>query len=160
MRARSSLTTQQREQLVTLFEAGIGSWAASSSMDVSRDAVRKLERRWILHGRLCLMEYPSKRVYPFETKKEVVDRFLAGETAMELAAEFALSSDQLVKTWVRAWRAGGDEALMPKPKGRPKGSHKLAVLSEEKKLRHELKRVQAENAYLKKLRDLREQGHA
>ena len=106
------------------------------------------------------MEYPSKRTYPFEIKKEVVDRFLAGETVMELAATFHLSSDQIVKRWVRDWRAGGDEALIPKPKGRPKGSAKPVPVSEEDRLRREVKRLEAENAYLKKLRDLREQGRA
>ncbi|OLN14331.1 transposase, partial [Corynebacterium diphtheriae] len=47
-----------------------------------------------------------------------------------------------------------------KPKGRPKGSAKPKVLTEEDKLRRENERLRAENAYLKKLRDLRNQGHA
>lgn len=38
---------------------------------------------------------------------------------------------------------------MPKPKGRPKGSSKLAELTAEDKLRRENQRLQAENAYLK-----------
>ena len=106
------------------------------------------------------MEKPTKQTYSFETKKQVVDRFNAGESKMELAAEFQLSSDQLVTGWVRAWRQGGDEALMPKPKGRPKKSVEPTPESEEDKLRRELRLLKAENAYLKKLRDLREQGHA
>lgn len=160
MHGRSSLTEHQREQLVLLFETGIGSQAAATRLRVTPDAARGLARRWKLHGRLCLVEYPSKRTYPFEIKKEVVDRFLAGETVMELAATFHLSSDQIVKRWVRDWRAGGDEALMPRPKGRPKGSAKPVPVSEEDRLRREVKRLEAENAYLKKLRDLREQGRA
>ncbi|WP_296106402.1 helix-turn-helix domain-containing protein [uncultured Corynebacterium sp.] len=36
---------------------------------------------------------------------------------MELAAEFGLSSDQLVSSKVRAWRNGGDEALRPNREG-------------------------------------------
>lgn len=156
MRARSSLSEKQRDQLVQLFEDGYRYAAAASRVHVSQDAVRALERRWKLHGRLCLVEYPSKRFYSFEIKKEVVDRFIAGETAMELAAAFQLSSDQVVKRWAREWRAGGDEALMAKPKGRPKGSRAPASVSEEDRLRREVKRLEAENAYLKKLRDLRE----
>lgn len=158
MRARSSLTPRQRDQLVILFETGLRSQAAATRLHVNRDAVRTLERRWKLHGRLCLVEYPSKRTYPFEVKKEVVARFLAGETVMELASVFQLSSDRVVQTWVRAWRAGGDDALMPKPKGRPKGTP--APVAEEEQLRRQVRRLEAENAYLKKLRDLRDQGHA
>ncbi|AEX78145.1 transposase-like protein [Corynebacterium diphtheriae HC03] len=37
-----------------------------------------------------------------------------------------------------------------KPKGRPKGSAKPKVLTEEDKLRRENERLRAENAYLKK----------
>lgn len=160
MRARSSLTQKQREQLVDYFEQGLGAQALATLMGVHRDSVQVLHRRWKLHGRLCLVEKPTKQTYSFETKKQVVDRFNAGESKMELAAEFQLSSDQLVTGWVRAWRQGGDEALMPKPKGRPKKSVEPTPESEEDKLRRELRLLKAENAYLKKLRDLREQGHA
>ncbi|OFM56458.1 transposase, partial [Corynebacterium sp. HMSC058E07] len=122
MRARSSLSEYQREQLVECFEQGMGSIAAANALGVSKYAVRTLRRRFQLHGRLCLVEKPTKQQYSFEIKKEVVERHLAGETRMDLAREFGLSSDQLVKDWARKWRKGGDEALKPKPKGRPKGS--------------------------------------
>ena len=125
-----------------------------------RNPVRKLERRFQLHGRLCLVEKPTKKQFSFETKKEVVDRFIGGQSTMDLAREFGLSSDQLVTHWVRAWRAGGDQALQPKPKGRAKGSASSTPLTEEDRLRREVEKLQAENAYLKKLRDLRNQGHA
>ena len=117
-------------------------------------------RRFKLHGRLCLVEKPTKQQYSFEIKTEVVQRHLSGETAMDLAREFGLSSEHLVGGWSRKWRKGGDEALKPKPKGRPKGSVTPKPLSEEAKLRRQIARLEAENAYLKKLRDLRNQGRA
>ena len=120
----------------------------------------KLYHRFRIHGRLCLVQKRTKQQYSYETKKEVVERFLAGATRQELAREYQLSADEIVTKWVSAWRKGGDEALRPKPKGRPKGSSKPKVLTEEEKLRREVERLQAENAYLKKLRDLRSQGHA
>ena len=159
MRARSSLGEHQREQLVELFEQGMGYGAAANALGVSKDAVRRLRRRFQLHGRLCLVEKPTKQQYSFEIKKEVVQRHLAGETVMDLAREFGLSSEQLVSGWSWKWRQGGDEALKPKPKGRPKGSVAPKPLSEEEKLRRQIARLEAENAYLKKLRDLRNQGH-
>jgi len=106
------------------------------------------------------VEKPNKQHYSFDVKKEVVERHLAGESRMALARDFNLSSDELVKDWVSKWRRGGDEALRPKPKGRPKGSGKPKRLTEEEKLRRQVARLEAENAYLKKLRDLRNQGHA
>ena len=106
------------------------------------------------------MEKPYKQHYSFEVKKEVVERYLAGESRMDLARQFDLASDQLVKDWAVKWRKGGDEALRPKPKGRPKGAGKPKRLTEEDQLRRQVARLEAENAYLKKLRDLRNQGHA
>lgn len=158
MHSRSTLTEQQREELITLFEAGMGSRAAAVRLNVSRGPARRLERRWRLHGRLCLMGKSSRPSYPFEIKKEIVSRFLAGETTMDLAAEYGLSSDNQARTWVRQWRQGGDDALRPKPRGRPKGSGTPQPLTEEEKLRRQVARLEAENAYLKKLRDLRNQG--
>ncbi|MDR7294353.1 transposase-like protein [Pseudoglutamicibacter albus] len=106
------------------------------------------------------MEKRTKQQYSFETKKEVVQRFLAGATRQQLAREYQLSADETVTKWVSAWRKDGDEALRPKPKGRPKGSTASRPLTEEEKLRRQVERLEAENAYLKKLRDLRNQGHA
>ena len=154
------MSEHEREQLVDLFEQGVGYRAAATALGVSTYAARMLCRRFKLHGRLCLVEKPTKQQYSFEIKKEVVQRHLAGETAMDLAREFGLSSEQLVSQWSWKWRKGGDEALKPKPKGRPKGSGTPKPLSEEAKLRRQIARLEAENAYLKKLRDLRNQGHA
>jgi len=161
LHSASSLTTLQREQLVDLFESGVGYRAASYRLGVSLTSVRDLRLRWNLRGRLCLVESKARRSFSFEVKKEVVDRFLAGETKMELAAEFELSSVKVVNLWTRAWQEGGDDALMPKPKGRPVGSSTSpAAANEADQLRQQVKRLEAENAYLKKLRDLRNQGHA
>lgn len=160
MRARSSLSEYHREQLVELFQQDMGYTAATNVLGVSKHAARRLYCRFVLHGRLCLVEKPTKQQYSFEVKKEVVQRHLAGETAMDLAREFGLSSQQLVSGWTWKWRKDGDDALKPKPKGRPKGSVTPKPLSEEDKLRRENERLRAENAYLKKLRDLRNQGRA
>ena len=138
----------------------MGFKAAATALDISKYAVRMLYRRFKLHGRLCLVEKPTKQQYSFEIKKEIVQRHLSGETAMDLAREFGLSSEHLVGGWSRKWRKGGDDALKPKPKGRPKGSAAPKLLTEEDKLRRQIARLEAENAYLKKLRDLRNQGHA
>ena len=154
------MSEHQREQLVELFEQGVGYRAAATALGVSTYAARMVCRRFKLHGRLCLVEKPTKQQYSFEIKTEVVQRHLSGETAMDLAREFGLSSEHLVGGWSRKWRKGGDEALKPKPKGRPKGSGTPKPLSEEAKLRRQIARLEAENAYLKKLRDLRNQGHA
>ncbi|MEV6239409.1 helix-turn-helix domain-containing protein [Lentzea sp. NPDC051838] len=105
------------------------------------------------------MVRPNGRAFPFEFKLEVVRRFVGGEaTAMELAAEYGLSSPKLVQRWVREYRREGEDALRPKPKRPPKAAAEPAELTEVERLRVENLRLAAENAYLKKLRALREQG--
>lgn len=105
------------------------------------------------------MNKPGKPSFTFEFKLEVVRRYVSGEaTALELAREHDLSSPKLVETWARAYRREGEEALRPKPKGRPAAAADTSGPSELQRLRAENLRLSAENAYLKKLRALREQG--
>ena len=160
MRARSTLSPDQREFAVGLFEQGFGSKSIATRLHVPRSRVLRLYDRWRIHGRLCLVENPTKTTYSFEFKKAVVERFLAGESQSALAKEFQLSSSSLVAAWVRKYRAEGDNGLRPQPKGRPKKDPDIPrqPVSELQRMQRENDRLRAENAYLKKLRDLREQG--
>jgi len=101
---------------------------------------------------------PTKASYSFELELEIVTRFLAGETKAELAREFALSSPKLVETWARKYRNEGEDALRPKRPGRPPGpTVEPSEANEMARLRRENARLQAEVAYLGKLRALMEQ---
>lgn len=87
----------------------------------------------------------------FAIKMEIINRVLAGETQTDLAKEFHLSSPTLIGTWLRKYRAVGDEGLQPKLKGRP-GTDPAAArtpVSELERVQRENERLQAENAYLK-----------
>ena len=67
----------------------MGYTAAANALGVSKYAARMLCRRFKLHGRLCLVEKPIKQQYSFEVKKEVVQRYLAGETRWILRVSLA-----------------------------------------------------------------------
>jgi transposase-like protein len=127
-------------------------------LGVSRWPVKRLYRRWRIHGQGALVTKPAQS-YTFEVKLALVERFLAGETAPDLAAEAGLSSALLLNSWVRAYRREGADALRPKPKGRPRkaDSPPAAEVSELERLRRENERLRAEVAYLGKLRALRAQ---
>lgn len=153
---RSVLTGAQRRAAVALFEAGYGSDAAASRLDVGARAVRRVYDRWRLRGAGALVAKPTKRVFSFEFKLGVVQRFLAGETKFALAEEFDLSSPDLVAVWTRIYRAEGENGLRPKPKGRPRRdpAPSRREPSELETLRRENERLRAEVAYLGKLRAL------
>ena len=157
MHPRCSLTEAQRSAAVALFEQGRGYGATASYLGVSRWAVRDLRRRWVLHGRKALVAKPTNTRYSFEFKLEVVGKVVDdGATAAEVAKEYGLSSDQLVRSWVRSYRRLGEDGLRPKPKGRqPKTADPpLPELTDLQRLEQENLRLRAENAYLKKLRAL------
>lgn len=158
MDARSSLSEAQREAAVGLFERGWADSAVATSLGAARWPVRSLFHRWRLHGRLALVSKPTKRSFSFEFKLDTVRRFLAGEAAAELAAELGLSSPKLLKTWARIYRRDGEDGLRPRPKGRPSREPESAPgqVSEVQRLRRENARLQAEVAYLGKMRALRE----
>ena len=90
--------------------------------------------------------------YSFETKlaavRAVVDE---GMTKPEAMARFGIASPSSFKRWLKAYREEGPEALRPKPKGRPRGSGSPAgEATREQELERRIRKLEAENAYLKK----------
>ena len=157
MDTRSSLSEAQRGAAVAWFEQGLGDSAVSTLLGVSRWPVRRLYQRWRLRGRGALVSEKSvKPSYAFEFKLALVQRFLAGEGAMALAEEAQLSSPALLKTWARAYGRNGEDALRPKPKGRPPAQASGGE-TELDRLRRENEFLRAQNAYLGKLQALMEQ---
>ena len=155
---RSPLSEDQRRAAVAWFEKGIADKAAARVLGVPHSPVKVLYLRWRIQGRGALVAKPTKQVYSFEFKLALVERFIAGETAQDLAAEAGLSSSGLLKNWAGAYRREGADALRPKPKGRPrKPDSPPAELPELERLRRENERLRAEVAYLGKLRALRAQ---
>ena len=104
MYGRSPLSEHQREAAVAWFEKGIADAATARVMGVAHSPVKELYLRWRIHGRGALVARRTKQVYPFELKLALVERFIAGEKAQELAAEAGLSSSGLLKNWAAAYR--------------------------------------------------------
>lgn len=146
-----------REAAVALFGTGWGPDAVATRLEVRLGPVRRLYDRWRVRGSGALVTKPTKRVFSFEFKLEVVRRFLEGEAKTDLAREFDLSSPKLIETWARKYRDEGEDALRPRP-GRPrKPDSPPGEATELDQLRRENERLRAEVAYLGKLRALRAQ---
>lgn len=158
----SLLTEPQREAAVALFEQGCGVGAVVTRLGLPRESVRALHRRWTLHSKESLVRKTSNTRYPFAIKLEVVGKFVNDQaTALDLAREYRLSSERLVRTWAQAYREHGEDGLRPEkdrtgttpPPPKPKASN----TAELQQLQQENLRLRAENAYLKKLRALIEE---
>jgi transposase-like protein len=154
----ASLTQQQRERVIALFEEGLGDRAVATRLHVQRSKVRRLHEGWMIRGRGVLVRNPSNQSYSFEVKLALVKRCLAGETPLAVATDAGLSSAQILRSWIRTYRTQGEEGLRPKPRGRPvKKPAEEEGLSEVEGLRREVEYLRAQNDYLGKVRALREQ---
>ena len=123
MYPHSSLTAEQRLAAVDLFEEGFGHVAVSSRLGVSAGAVEKLGERFRIWGRAALEGKPTKQVYSFEFKLELVRRYLSGEaTAMDLALKHQLNSPAQVRNWAKIYREQGEDGLRPSPRA-DRGRH-------------------------------------
>lgn len=159
MRKSSTLTEQQRLAVLALFDEGYGPDAVASHLRVGRWAVKDLHLLWRVRGGDALMARSTKSLYSVETKVDVVQRFLAGETKVELAMEYGMPSPQLITAWARIYRREGADGLRPKPKGRPRKDPTTPQpeKTELERLQEENEYLRVENAYLKKLKALRAQ---
>lgn len=151
----TSLTCVQRVAAVEWFERGLSDWATARRVSATRKPVQRLYQRWLLHGVEVLVVEP-RRSYSFEVKRELVRRFLAGESAEALAREGALSSALLLRKWVNQVRRDGEDALRSRSMGRPRAKRD-EEFTELDRLRRENELLRAENAYLGKLRALQAQ---
>ena len=142
-----------RRRAAALFEEGMGYKAAASLLGIPRETVRKWLDVYRSAGIEVLAMMGKKHAaYSFETKpaavRAVVDE---GMTKPEAMAKFGIASPSSLKKWLKAYREEGPEALRPKPKGRPKGSGSPAKeMTREQELERRVRKLEAENAYLKK----------
>lgn len=156
---RSSLTEAQRAEAVFLFNAGHGAKAVHTKLGVGLRSIVILYDQWRLRGDDVLVTRPVRATFTFLFKAEIVRRALDGETYMDLAKEFDLSSTRLIQRWVQHYRDRGDDGLRGKPRGRPRVADEcLNAPSELERLQQENERLRAENAFLGKVRALRAPG--
>ena len=153
MTRRTLYDAVTRSRAAELYDEGYGVRSIANMIHVPRAAVRKWIDTYGSVGSEGLMLMGRKHAeYSFETKlaaaRAVVDE---GMTKPEAMARFGIASMTPRKNWVKAYREGGPEALRPKPKGRPRGSGSPPKkLTREQELERRVRKLEAENAYLKK----------
>ena len=148
---------EARKAAIELFERGHGCRSAAKALSVPRGTVRQWLYIYRAFGSEVLLTMDGKQArYTYEQKvaaaSAVVD---GGATKAEAMAGLGIMSLAPLERWCRLYREGGAEALRPKPKGRPRGSGpKPREPTREQELEERCRRLEAEVAYLKKLRAL------
>ena len=142
-----------REPACGLFERGFGYEAAARRLGIPAKAVRKWQQTYRAVGRDGLLGMgKTQTTYDYETKVAAASAVVDGGMAKpEAMARFGIASASPLDRWCRLHREGGAEALRPRPKGRPRGSGpKAAPRTREQELEREVRRLEAQVAYLKK----------
>ena len=147
-----------RSRAVGLFDRGWGYSPVARELGIPADTVREWLFTYRAVGMEGLLSMGSKQAkYTFEQKcaaaRAVVDRGMPIAAAM---ASYGVASRTPLQNWCKAYREGGEDALRPKPKGRPRNPEaQPRTLSHEQELEARVRKLEAENAYLKKLAALR-----
>ncbi len=130
---------------------------------VGRSPLTRWLRAFRRQGSAGLEDRPA-RTYTAQFRLRVV-RYVAENRCSyaEASARFAIPNESLILDWMRRYRRGGEKALhaaRPGPAMTQKkyipGTRPLSEMTP-KELQKELEYLRAENAYLKKLKALREE---
>lgn len=148
---------EARKAAVGLFELGQGYKSAAIALSLPVEAVRRWQEIYRAFGSEVLLRMDGKQGrYTYEQKVAAASAVVDGGMAKtEAMAAFGIMSMSSLKKWCALYREGGAEALRPRPKGRPRGSGpKSRERTREQELEERCRRLEAEVAYLKKLRAL------
>ena len=112
-----------RREALELIKAGAGGNTLARRLAIPVYTARNWIRLYRSGGEEAVMGGNGSRRYDWETKVAAArDHVENGMTKTEVMAKYAIASIAPLERWCREYRAGGPEALGPRPKGRPRGS--------------------------------------
>ncbi len=145
---------EEREAAVGLFESGAGYKLAAKRLGIPRRTARKWLYTYRALGKEALFVTTHKK-YSHGLKvaaaRDVVERGMAKPDAM---AKHGVASITALERWCRAYREGGADALLPKPKGRPRKPEKPSYASREEELEARVRELELELEIQKRINAL------
>lgn len=150
-----------RKKAAELFGKGRGFESVAKELSIPRSTVRRWQQIWKAFGSEALLSMDGRQARHTCSQKVAAAKAVVedGMSKSDAMARYGIMSLAPLERWCRACREGGAEALRPKPKGRPKGSGAAArPLTREQQLGRRVQQLEAEVAYLKKLRSLAGRG--
>lgn len=143
-----------REAAAGLFEEGYGFEHVAGRLGVPRGTARKWLYNYGAFGKEGLF-VTSRKEYSHELKvaaaRDVVEGRMAKADAM---AKHGIASLTALERWCRAYREGGADALLPKPKGRPRKPGKPVFASREEELEARVRELELELEIQKRINAL------
>lgn len=146
--------SELRKEAATLFDAGYAEKSAAHRLGLPVRTVGKWLYTYRALGKEALLVTKHKS-YSYETKlaaaRDVVD---GGATKPETMERHGIASLSPLESWCRAYREGGPEALLPKPKGRKPKPEKPVYASREEELAARVRELELELEIQKRINAL------
>ena len=139
------------DEAADLFEEGYGREAVAARLGVNDGTVRNWEYAYRALGKEALLN-GERLSYSQDLKIEAARMFLDdGMTKSRIIEELGIKSKSALERWIRDYRAGGADALAPKPKGRRPKPARPAYASREEELEARVRELELENEILKRI---------
>lgn len=144
---------EARSEAVRYFDLGFAETSISKVLGISESIVKKWLYTYRALGKEALF-VTKHRKYDYETKVRAARAVIEGRmTKPEAMRAYSLKSKTQIDTWCKLYQQGGPEALLPKPKGRPKKTEPVFSTREEE-LEARVCELELENEILKRFHAL------
>ena len=154
------LTDENKIEMYRLKKEGYSYKELSKKFKINTSTVKYMVRLADLHGETVLIK-GKNNYYPAEIKLDIINEVLIlGNSILATSLKYALPNHGLLCSWISKFKENGYN-ILEKPKGRPSKMKKNnknienKELSKVEQLEKELEYLRAENAVLKKLREIR-----
>lgn len=145
-----------RAEAVRYFEMGFADKLVGRLLGIPHETIRKWLYAYRALGKEALFVTKHK-TYSHDLKVEVARAVIEGKMSKpEAMATYGVKGKTQINEWCRLYREGGADALLPKPKGRPKKQKKVFA-SREEELEARVQELELENEILKRFNALAEE---
>ena len=133
-----------KAEAAALFELGFGGKGVARRLGVPKKTAEKWLYTYRALGREALL-VTTHRKYSHEVKVAAARDVVEGGMAKpDVMARHGVASLTSLESWCRAYREGGADALLPKPKGRPRKPEAPVYATREEELEARVRELELE----------------